>query len=242
MNILTIGNSFSEDATRYLHNIAKADGENLQVTNLYIGGCSLEQHYRNMLSDEKKYELQYNGEKTGFYVSLRDALLNRPWDLITLQQVSHSSFNYDTYQPYLNALADHIREYCPKAKILIHQTWAYEKNSDKLINVAKYDTAMAMTQDIIKAYNQAAKDINAEGIIPSGELFSKLTEAGISKIHRDTFHASMGAGRYALGLLWYRMICNKSVMENTFSDFDEDISDLEKDIIHQTVESFSPIV
>jgi hypothetical protein len=242
MNILTIGNSFSEDATRYLHNIAKADGENLQVTNLYIGGCSLEQHYRNMLSDEKKYELQYNGEKTGFYVSLRDALLNRPWDLITLQQVSHSSFNYDTYQPYLNALAEHIREYCPKAKILIHQTWAYEKNSDKLINVAKYDTAMAMTQDIIKAYNQAAKDINADGIIPSGELFSKLTEAGISKIHRDTFHASMGAGRYALGLLWYRMIWNKSVMENTFSDFDEDISDLEKDIIHQTVESFSPIV
>jgi hypothetical protein len=242
MNILTIGNSFSEDATRYLHNIAKADGENLQVTNLYIGGCSLEQHYRNMLSDEKKYELQYNGEKTGFYVSLRDALLNRPWDLITLQQVSHSSFNYDTYQPYLNALAEYIREYCPKVKILIHQTWAYEKNSDKLINVAKYDTAMAMTQDIIKAYNQAAKDINADGIIPSGELFSKLTEAGISKIHRDTFHASMGAGRYALGLLWYRIICNKSVMENTFSDFDEDISDLEKDIIHQTVESFSPIV
>jgi hypothetical protein len=241
MNILAIGNSFSEDATRYLHNIAKSDGENLQVTNLYIGGCSLEQHYRNMLSDEKKYELQYNGEKTGFYVSLRDALLNRPWDLITLQQVSHSSFNYDTYQPYLSALADHIREYCPKAKILIHQTWAYEKNSDKLINVAKYDTVMAMTQDIIKAYNQAAKDINADGIIPSGELFSKLTEAGISKIHRDTFHASMGAGRYALGLLWYRIICNKSVVENMFWDFDEEISDQERDIIRQSVESFSPI-
>jgi hypothetical protein len=241
MNILTIGNSFSEDATRYLHNIAKADGENLQVTNLYIGGCSLEQHYRNMLSDEKKYELQYNGEKTGFYVSLRDALLNRPWDLITLQQVSHSSFNYDTYQPYLNALAEYIREYCPKAKILIHQTWAYEKNSDKLINVAKYDTAIAMTKDIIKAYDQAAKDINADGIIPSGELFSKLTEAGISQIHRDTFHASKGTGRYALGLLWYRIICNKSVMDNMFLDFDEEISNKERDIIRQTVESFSPI-
>ena len=241
MNILTIGNSFSEDATRYLHQIAKKGGDTLSVANAYIGGCSLETHFRNMLSNEKKYTLQYNGISTGFQISLDEALLNRSWDLITLQQVSHSSFNYDTYQPYLNALAEHIREYCPKAKIFIHQTWAYEENSDKLINVAKYDTAIAMTKDIIKAYDQAAKDINAYGIIPSGELFSKLTKAGISQIHRDKFHASKGTGRYALGLLWYRIICNKSVMENMFLDFDEEISNKERDIIRQTVASFSPI-
>ena len=64
MNILAIGNSFSEDATRYLHGIARADGETLKVANLYIGGCSLGWHDRNMLSDEKAYELQYNGQKT----------------------------------------------------------------------------------------------------------------------------------------------------------------------------------
>ena len=53
MDILAIGNSFSTDATRYLYGIARAAGDNLQVTNLYIGGCSLEQHYRNMLSNER---------------------------------------------------------------------------------------------------------------------------------------------------------------------------------------------
>ena len=241
MNVLAIGNSFSQDATRYLSQIAKKGGDTLSVANLYIGGCSLETHFRNMLSHERKYTLEYNGFSTGFSVSIDEALLNRHWDVITLQQVSHLSFNYDTYQPYLSALAEHIREYCPKAKILIHQTWAYAENSDKLINVAKYDTAIAMTKDIIKTYDQAAKDINAYGIIPSGELFSKLTEAGISQIHRDTFHASKGTGRYALGLLWYRIICNKSVMENMFLDFDEEISNKERDIIRQTVESFSPI-
>jgi hypothetical protein len=241
MNVLAIGNSFSQDATRYLSQIAKKDGDTLSVANLYIGGCSLETHFRNMLSNERKYTLEYNGISTGFSVSIDEALLNRHWDVITLQQVSHLSFNYDTYQPYLSALAEHIREYCPKAKILIHQTWAYEENSDKLINVAKYDTAIAMTKDIIKAYDKAAKDINAYGIIPSGELFSKLTKAGISQIHRDTFHASKGTGRYALGLLWYRIICNKSVMENMFLDFDEEISDQERDIIRQSVVSFSPI-
>ena len=70
MNILAIGNSFSQDATRYLHQIAAADGVTLHVANLYIGGCSLEHHYRNMLSGERAYELQYNGQLTGFQVSL----------------------------------------------------------------------------------------------------------------------------------------------------------------------------
>ena len=60
MNILAIGNSFSQDATRYLHGIARADGVTLEVVNLYIGGCSLERHYRNMMADTRAYELQYN--------------------------------------------------------------------------------------------------------------------------------------------------------------------------------------
>ena len=41
MKVLAIGNSFSQDATRYLHQIAKANQFDLKVVNLYIGGCSL---------------------------------------------------------------------------------------------------------------------------------------------------------------------------------------------------------
>ncbi len=58
MNILAIGNSFSEDATRYLHGIARARGETLYVANLYIGGCSFEKHFRNFHSEGRVYELQ----------------------------------------------------------------------------------------------------------------------------------------------------------------------------------------
>ena len=42
--ILAIGNSFSEDATYYLHQILEHSGIENQVVNLYIGGCSLERH------------------------------------------------------------------------------------------------------------------------------------------------------------------------------------------------------
>ena len=88
MQVLSIGNSFSADAQRYLHRIALADGVELKTCNLYIGGCSLETHHRNMLSEERAYELQANGFPTGFKVSIKEALLNRKWDVITLQQAS----------------------------------------------------------------------------------------------------------------------------------------------------------
>ena len=224
MNILAIGNSFSEDATRYIHGIAKADGVQLSVVNLYIGGCTLDRHYRNMMSDDRSYELQYNGYPTGFKVSLREALLNREWDIITLQQASHKSFDYQSYEPYISELASYVRKYAPKSKLYIHQTWAYEGNSHRLLNVARYDTSKAMLNDVVKSYNLAAKSINADGIIPSGKLFEKLIEYGIEEIQRDTFHASLGVGRYALGLLWYSVLCKKSVGNNGFCDFDSDIS------------------
>lgn len=224
MNVLAIGNSFSEDSMRYLHFIARADGVNLQAVNLYIGGCSLERHYRNMLSDARAYELQCNGQKTGFYVSMKEALLNRKWDVITLQQASPLSFNKDTYEPYISELAAFIRKCAPKVKLYVHQTWAYEAGSDRLLNVAKYDTPEHMLADIIEAYDIAAKSINSDGIIRSGELLAKLLNNGIDRIHRDTFHADFGIGRYALGLLWYRTICHKDVINNTFCDLDYPVS------------------
>ena len=223
MNILAIGNSFSQDATRYLHQIAAADGVKLNIANLYIGGCSLERHYRNMLSAERAYELQYNGQLTGFQVSLQEALLNRAWDVVTLQQASPYSMDPDSYFPYITELYAYVKKCVPKAKILIHQTWAYEDGSERLRNVAHFDTAADMFAAVETAYAFAAQNIGVDGIIPSGKLFRSLLDNGIEKIHRDTYHASLGLGRYALGLLWYRMLTGNCVSGNDFQTFDEPI-------------------
>ncbi len=64
MYILSIGNSFSKDAQRYLHQIAKADGVDVHSFNLYIGGCSLSTHHKNMLSEERANTLEKNGVST----------------------------------------------------------------------------------------------------------------------------------------------------------------------------------
>lgn len=223
MNVLSIGNSFSTDAQRYLHSIAKADGVELNTFNLYIGGCPLSCHYRNMLSEQREYTLEMNGESTDFKVSLKEALLNREWDVITIQQASNESPYYDTYQPYLNSLAEYIRLCVPKAKIAIHQTWAYEQGSERLNIELGYADHTDMFNDIKSSYRKAADEINADIIIPSGEVFQAIIDSGIEKVHRDTFHASPGLGRYALGLIWYAVITGNDIKNNAFSSFDEAI-------------------
>ena len=226
MRTLSIGNSFSEDATRYIHKIARADGKRVNTANLYIGGCSLERHYNNMLSGDRVYELQYNGENTHFFVSLEEALENREWDIVTLQQVSGRSFDKSSYYPYINEICDFVRKKAPSAKIYIHETWAYENGSERLARLGRFESARDMTDAVVNTYKEIAAEIGAHGIIPSGELFGMLAESSAdAKIHRDTYHASLGLGRYALGLLWYHTLLGASVSENSFCDFDEPISE-----------------
>jgi hypothetical protein len=64
--------------------------------------------------------------------------------VVTLQQASHLSFQYDTYTPYLSNLAAFVRQHAPTARIMIHQTWAYEDGSERLFTVAGYERAADM--------------------------------------------------------------------------------------------------
>ncbi|MBQ7384104.1 MAG: DUF4886 domain-containing protein [Clostridia bacterium] len=235
MKILSIGNSFSQDAQRYLHGIAKADGTKIKSVNLYIGGCSLRRHYINMLDNNADYDFEFNGEKTGIKVSIAQALASDEWDFVTLQQQSAQSTRYETFSPYLEALADTVRKYAPHAKIFMHQTWAYEDGSEKLRNLSESWTPEDMLSAVRESYEKAARDIGAYGIIPCGEAMMAATKLGIEKIHRDTFHASLGVGRYLLALCWYKALTGRDISDNSFGDFDVPVTDEERAIVIRAV-------
>lgn len=228
MKILAIGNSYSSDATRYLYGIARAGGVKMKVVNLYIGGCSLYRHYRNMLSADKAYSLELNGVSSGFYVSLSEALLSDEWDVVTLQQCSHESTLADSYEPYLSRLAAFVREYAPKAKLYIHQTWAYENECARLAK-AHVETSEEMLRRLSENYLSAAERIDAAGIIPSGDAMYRyhMEVWPEASVYRDTFHANLGVGRYLLGCVWFTALCGTSVDGNTFRDFDVAVTEEE---------------
>ncbi len=230
INVLSIGNSFSQDAQRYLHELAKSEGVPMETVNLYIGGCPLERHFRNMVGDRRDYTLQADGHHIeGFSMSIDEALTNRNWEVITLQQASHFSYQEDSYFPYIEELADYVRSMCPKAKLLIHQTWGYETGCERLANLgfADYDE---MFEKVKECYEKAAEVVQADGILPCGEALQYALHRGAEKVHRDSFHAGLGLGRFILALVWYGYITGNDVRNVTFNHFDEEVSEREYQI------------
>lgn len=233
MKVLCIGNSFSQDAASYLSRAAENQGIDIHVENLYIGGCSLERHYNNMISGEKAYELEINGESTHINVSLGEALEKDKWDIVTVQQASHFSAFYSTYQPYASELVKFIRGKQPEAKVFIHQTWAYEEGSQRLADNG-FASRKDMFAEIRKNYSLAAEECAVDGLIPSGQVFESMAAKGI-KCHRDTFHASLGAGRYALALTWIKALTGADINGNTFNETAEPVSADEAALIKEAV-------
>ncbi len=231
MKLLCIGNSFSEDATAYLHQIAEQAGVDLKVVNLYIGGCSFETHAKNFEANEKAYRYELNGVYTAEPVSINDTLAAEDWDFVTVQQVSQLTGMKESYQPYADIILKGIAELAPGAKVYFHQTWAYETDSDHP-EYRLYDKSQKkMYESIVKA----TRDFCAEkkiGLIPCGETVQALRslsefdyENGGESLCRDGFHMSLTYGRYLTGAVFFETLTGRSI-------FDSDFFPKEKDIVN----------
>ncbi len=218
--VLSIGNSFSQDAHRYLHTISLHEGTVILPANLYVAGCTLENHYRNLLSDNERYNYEFKGDPTGLVVSLKQALSACPYDAVTLQQASHLSPDYESYQPYLKHLAEAVRTYLPKTKLYLHQTWGYESESERIFKLG-YKTYDEMFFNVNASYEKAAKEIGAQ-LIPCGLALQNAMRYGLTEpVHRDTFHCSLSYGRYLLAATWYMTISHKRLHGCPILRFDD---------------------
>ncbi len=222
LHILAIGNSFSQDATYYLHQMLEAGGVENKVVNLYIGGCSLERHWKNIREDEAAYVYEANGSATDRLVSVREALEEEAWDVVTTQQASHDSGWMDTYEPFLGQILTYIRGKMPKATVLLQKTWAYETDSHHEAFPRYHCNQEEMYERLSLAYGEAARR-EGVGMIPSGDVIQALRkvppfvygEGGMS-LCRDGFHMHYLYGRYALAATWYERLTGKDIQENTF--------------------------
>ena len=222
LRTLSIGNSFSQDACGYLHQIAASMGIDWECVNLYIGGCSLEIHWNNMQSGEPLYALEINGEHQRM-ISLPEALDSGKWDIVTFQQASHFSGRVQTYFPYIDILADAVRKAQPTAKLMVHETWAYEIDSTHGAFPHYGLSQRRMYEFLRDAYTYAAQKIGAE-LIPVGDAVQGLREdlpefdyrnGGVS-LNRDGFHLSIPVGRCLAACVWIEKICGADVREASF--------------------------
>ncbi len=222
MNILAIGNSFSEDATAWLHEIAASAGVELHVENLYIGGCPLQLHAENLATGAAAYRLEVNGFFKETPAALADTLRKTTWDAVTIQQASHFSGKPESYEPWGSQLLDGIRQYAPTAKVYFHQTWAYEPDSDHP-DFADYNCDQQEMYRAILAASGAFCARHGLSVIPCGQVVQALRgtapfdrAAGGRCLCRDGFHMSVLAGRYALAATWFETLTGHSIFEANF--------------------------
>lgn len=250
MKILSIGNSFSQDAQHWLHDMAGADGVEIRAVNLFIGGCSLERHAANLRENSREYDLEINGGPSGGKVSIKEALEAEDWDAVTLQQASRDSGRPQSYVPYLLTLADYVRRTVPRAGLWIHQTWAYEQDSQHDGFLQYHSDQGEMFRRLTDAYEMASR-LTGAPLIRVGEAIQALRERTAAfdyaktgrSLCRDGFHLSLDYGRYAAAAVWYETLTGGDIRQNAFvprSDgipADEALLEVIRQTVHQTVGS-----
>ena len=227
LKILSIGNSFSQDAHRWLYQIVKAAGyEDITIANLYWGGCSLWQHAKNANEDygqnDYEYQLNTDGEiQYGKGQNIRTSVESDNWDFITLQQVSGDAGKEETYNKDLTYLIDYIKQHAknPNVKLVWHMTWAYQSDSTHpdfgKYNNNQWNMFNAIVDTIKKKIDT---NNNIAFTIPAGTAVQNLRSSFIGDhITRDGFHMSFELGRYLVGLTWIYKICE--VMGNAYPDW-----------------------
>ena len=168
VRLLTVGNSFAQNATRYLPQFVAASGvHRLALGEANIGGCSLERHWRHA----QQHEADPDGPEGSPYSGrcLREILRAEPWDVVTIQQYRWLSHDVETYRPFARNLHDYIRTHAPQAEIMLHQTWAYRVDDEGRLG-PEYSQE-DMHRDARQAYRTVASELGIR-IIPVGDVFA----------------------------------------------------------------------
>lgn len=174
LRLFVIGNSFSNNATHFLPQLAQAGGHELIMRGAQTGGCSFERHWNALEAD-----LAHPGDAKGKIYggkSLREIMGAESWDVITTQQYSLHSSDATTYRPFARKLFEHLKAVQPRAEIVLHQTWAYRADASKFGQIGGGKNAAdnrEMWEKSRAAYWQVAKEVRAR-VIPTGDAFWRV--------------------------------------------------------------------
>ncbi len=228
IRILCIGNSFSWDAVEQeLVPLCEAEGVEIEVHNLYYGGCSLAQHAGFLMRDTAAYSHRVCTNACPRMikdtVSLRQALRDGKYDYISFQQASHDSGIRGTYDPWLQLLVDTVRAYQPDAQLCWMQTWAYSGDAGHPAYPRYHNSQQEMWDSIRSCTRYVMQKCQMSDIqcqmIPCGAAIqlARQTKLG-DTLCRDGYHLNYIYGRYTASCVWYEIITGKDVRKNRYKN------------------------
>src|SRR5690606_22735370 len=196
----------------------------------------------NATADKKAYsyrKINLDGEKNVTKnVSLAEAIGNENWDYISLQQASSFSGQYDVIMKDLPKLISYVQSLAPNAKLIYHQTWAYQHDS-KHKGFANYNKDQTtMYKSIVDATKRIHKSKAFAFVVPAGTAIQNARTSSIGDhFTRDGYHLQLTYGRFTAACAWYEKLFHEDVRQNPCQP--EKISELEakiaKEAAHKAV-------
>lgn len=202
IKILTIGNSFGLDSTKYLYELLDSTGRytDIVIGNLYIGGCTIDRHYEYLRSNLKAYYyfLNDSGEwKISQGMDIKTAVTSDDWNVIIFQ--NYLEYQKETFT-HLQDLMNDVRAIAPDAIFLYNSTWLPNNSKALFPKVSEMLKTDIVTNEDIK------------GLIPIGTMIENLRTAKIvPSLFRDDAHLDLGCGSYSASLISLRAITGYNI-------------------------------
>ena len=228
--VLIIGNSYSDDTIALAYQAAKSAGiKEVEVADLYFGGCTIEKHLNFATNNRSEYIFRYfdkdnlthNVDSTSYdKVTMEYGIKYKPWDIIVFQQGSSASGLPEAYAK-LPQLIDYVKARATNENVrfAFNMTWAYAQSSTNGAFGTYGKNQQTMYNAILNAV-QSKVVTNREimAIIPNGTAVQNARTSFIGdNLTRDkTDHLTRGTGRYIAAMTFITRLTGLSADEITY--------------------------
>ena len=208
LKILFVGNSFAVDTVEYAPKIAQSLGvRKVKFGTLYVGGCSIEMHYRHAMEDRAVYTYYVN-EGEGWSetpeMKISDAVKSDDWDWIAIQHGTAGTSRYTSCECYekLTPLIEYLKSLASiETKIAFNLTWLGESTRQHH-EIISYGGNMALMREKLVEVTEkmVLSDPLVDLLVPTGTAIENARTSDIGLLTRDCYHLSVDKGRYIAGL------------------------------------------
>lgn len=199
LRVLFVGNSYSFKIPKQFEQLARAEGQKLDVQQVTKGGWTLAKH-------------------AGSQETL-DQIVKGKWDIVVLQEQSQipslpENQRAKMMEPAAKALASVIRK--ANAIPVFFLTWGRKEGDKKNAKHYPDDTYAAMQSRLRQGYDKAAQEAGGAYVVPVGEVWASVRSAGkdAGLYAKDGSHPA-AAGNYLGACVFYCVFFDQVVTSST---------------------------
>lgn len=215
LRVLAIGNSFTEDATRYLSALVDSSSIDRERIGVYIvtsPGARFSHWVETISSDASVEAVCKAGTVPMRSCGTMAEVIGQNWDVIVIQQASDVSYKWETFS-VLGEYIPMILSLCSNKNVCLAYQMPWSHTPDEMPYVMEWN---------IKCTRRLTETYGVDVIIPVGTAIQIARETRLNDsmyLTMDKWHLNRGIGRYIASCCWYESIVARcfgtTILNNT---------------------------